>query len=90
MHASILTHKAIDPVLTEEFSKYLILLQTYFHMKNLLVQLYGHLFHNVDFTTLHENSVLTSSDEMEQAEHNTFSTALIYNILLNIYLFKKQ
>lgn len=58
-------------------------------MKNLLVQLYGHLLH-VDFTTLNEDSVLTSSDEMERAEHNTFSTVLIYHIFLNIDLFKKQ
>lgn len=90
MHASTLTHKAIIPALIEEFLKYLILLQTCFHMKNLLVQLYGHLLHNVDFTTLNEDSVLTSSDEMERAEHNTFSTVLIYHIFLNIDLFKKQ
>lgn len=59
-------------------------------MKNLLVQLYGHLQHSVDFTTINLDSVLTSSDAMEQAERNTFSTVLIYHIFLNIDLFKKQ
>lgn len=48
-------------------------------MKNLLVQLYGHLQHSVDFTTINLDSVLTSSDAMEQAERNTFSTVLIYH-----------